>query len=186
MRDSLEFLLETAGYDVRTYDSAETFLEQADRGVAGCLLTDLRMPGVSGLELLRRLAERGLDLPVIVMTGHGDISVAVDVMRAGAVDVVEKPFTEERLLGSVAEAVERLGLYAATAEARLKLARLTDRERAVAEALADGRSGRSIAEELAVDACQIECDRDSGMFKTGSVTFADLVRTVLLARRTHA
>ena len=119
LRDSLEFLLAGAGYQVRTYPSAETFSVTAGSRAAGCVLTDLRLSGSSGLDLIRSMSAQGSDLPVIVMTGHGDLASASEALRDGAADFLEKPFTEERLLGSVADALAGPGVRAAKARARL-------------------------------------------------------------------
>ena len=107
VRSSLEFLLRTANIDVRTYDSATAFLRNLKAGERGCIVTDVRMPEMSGIELLRRLNDMSIDMPVIVITGHGDVSLAVEAMKAGAVDFLEKPFEDDRVLAAIGSALER-------------------------------------------------------------------------------
>ena len=105
VRDSLAFLLKSAAFQVATYDSAASFLEAAAQGVSGCIVTDVRMPGMSGIDLLRQLQSQKSTLPVIVVTGHGDVQLAVEAMKAGAVDFIEKPFDEDVLLAAIRAAL---------------------------------------------------------------------------------
>src|SRR6202042_1074596 len=107
VRESIDFLLRAAGLSVRTYESATSFLEAAPKITSGCIITDVRMPGLSGIELLRRLQEMQIGLPVIVITGHGDVPLAVEAMKCGAVDFLEKPFDDDVLLASVRAALNR-------------------------------------------------------------------------------
>ena len=137
VRDSLMVLLESAGYAVRAYNSAVAFLQAASDRTAGCVLTDVQMPELDGLELQRRMSEQGIRLPVIVMTGHGDVPIAVEAMKAGAADFLEKPFDDEQLLAAVSGAIainRRVrDEAAAVADTMTRLATLTPREREVLE-----------------------------------------------------
>ena len=184
MRDSLRILLEASGFLVRTYDSASAFLASSPQGF-GCVLTDVRMPDIDGLELLRRLGDQGLQLPVIVMTGQGDIAIAVQAMKAGAVDFLEKPFGDESLLGAIARALEeseRLRERAATsAEAAARLAALTPREREVFDLLVTGLPNKAIANTLGTSPRTIEVHRARVYEKLQSHSLPDLVRLVLAA-----
>jgi two-component system response regulator FixJ len=185
MRDSLEFLFQTADLPVRVYDSAAAFLGQLDGGVTGCVVTDVRMPQMTGLDLLREIRRRGHELPVIVITGHGDIPLAVEAMQAGAQDFLEKPFNDERLLGLVRQALEREAQAQPQKEeqaaARAKLATLSHRERQVLERLVQGQLNKTIAWELGISARTVEVYRAKLMAKMGAPAFADLVRMALLA-----
>jgi two-component system, LuxR family, response regulator FixJ len=184
IRDSLRMLLEAAGLAVRTYPSAPLFLD-AVGGILGCVLTDVRMPGMDGLELQRRLNERGLRLPVIVMTGQGDIPVAVRAMKAGAVDFLEKPFSDEALLGAVrralAEGERREALEHQADEAQRRLAALTAREREVLDLLVDGLSTKAIANELGASPRTIEVHRARVFEKLHARSLPELVRLAIAA-----
>src|SRR5262249_22801218 len=142
MRDSLEFLLRAAKIDVRTYDSATTFLNAMPDGATGCMVTDVRMPGMGGIALRRQPKARGSTMPVIVMTGHGDIQLAVEAMKIGAADFLEKPFDDDALLISVRAALDRLQKDAQRETERVdlnnRLASLSVREREVLEGLVAG------------------------------------------------
>ena len=185
MRDSLEFLFQTADLPVRVYDSAAAFLGSLDGGVTGCVVTDVRMPQMTGLDLLREIRSRGLELPVIVITGHGDVPLAVEAMQAGAQDFLEKPFDDERLLSLVRQALEREAQAQPQKEeqaaARTKLATLSHRERQVLERLVQGQLNKTIAWELGISARTVEVYRAKLMAKMGAPAFADLVRMALLA-----
>jgi two-component system response regulator FixJ len=184
MRDSLEFLFQAADVPVRTYESALSFLDQAAQGVSGCVVTDVRMPDMSGLDLLRELRGRGSAIPIIVITGHGDIALAVEAMKAGAQDFLEKPFDDERLLGLVQRTLAQ-GSDAPVSEeqaaARAKTARLSPRERQVLKRLVEGQLNKTIAWELGISARTVEVYRAKLMTKMEAGAFADLVRTALLA-----
>jgi two-component system response regulator FixJ len=190
LRDSLEFLFQAADLPVRLYESASAFLRDAPEGVAGCIVTDVRMPDMSGLDLLREVKRRGLELPVIVITGHGDIPLAVEAMQAGAQDFLEKPFDDERLLGLVRKALEREAETQPQREeqaaARARLARLSQRERQVLERLVQGQLNKTIAWELGISARTVEVYRAKLMAKMEAAAFADLVRMALLAREPEA
>jgi two-component system response regulator FixJ len=184
MRDSLEFLFETADLPVSTYESAVAFLAGAQKGVSGCVVTDVRMPEMSGLDLLRELRARGINAPIIVITGHGDIALAVEAMKAGAADFLEKPFDDERLLGLVRRTLEQGAdppVSEEQAAARAKTARLSPRERQVLKRLVDGQLNKTIAWELGISARTVEVYRAKLMTKMEAAAFADLVRTALLA-----
>jgi two-component system, LuxR family, response regulator FixJ len=184
MRDSLRMLLEASGYVVRTYDSAGVFLASDPVGL-GCVVTDVRMPDIDGLELLRRLRGQGIGLPVIVMTGEGDIAIAVQAMKAGAVDFLEKPFGEEALFEAVGRALEqsqRLREIAATsADAASRLASLTPRERQVFDLLVTGLPNKAIANTLGGSPRTIEVHRARVFEKLKAHSLPDLVRLLLAA-----
>src|SRR5579862_2743770 len=142
VRASLAFLLETADYAVRAYESATAFLAEVDQAQPGCIITDVRMPGMTGLELVRTLNERGSTMPVIVITGHGDVPLAVEAMREGVVDFIEKPFSDDTILGSLSTAFARSRGQSAQVgertEIRKRLASLSGRERQVLDGLLAG------------------------------------------------
>jgi len=185
VRDSLAFLLEAAGFAVRTFDSAEAFLDALRPDWAGCLLTDVRMPGLSGVELQETLARRGVELPVIVMTGHGDVPLAVRAMKAGAVDFLEKPFDDaqliERLRQCRAEDAARRARRAARAHRREALERLTPRERQVLACLVAGKPNKIIAAELGISPRTVEVHRARVLEKLEARSLPELVRIALEA-----
>jgi two-component system response regulator FixJ len=184
MRDSVRILLEASGFAVLIYDSAGAFLASGPMG-PGCVLTDVRMPEIDGLALLRRLREQGVQLPVIVMTGEGDIAVAVQAMKAGAIDFLEKPFGDEALIEAVGRAQkqsERLQEIAATsAEAASRLAALTPREREVFDLLVNGLPNKAIANTLGASPRTIEVHRARVFEKLRAHSLPDLVRLLLAA-----
>lgn len=184
IRDSLRVLLEAAGFAVRTHESAKAFLAAAP-GLGGCVLTDVRMPEIDGLEMQQRLNERGIPLPVIVMTGMGDVPVAVRAMKAGAVDFLEKPFEDEQLLSAIQRALEaskRLqDREAAAAQAASRLATLTRREREVLDLLVTGLPTKAIANELGASPRTIEVHRSRVFEKLQARSLPELVRLVLAA-----
>lgn len=184
MRDSLEFLFQTADLPVRTYESALAFLDQAREGVSGCVVTDVRMPEMSGLDLLRELRSRSVTVPIIVITGHGDIALAVEAMKAGAQDFLEKPFDDERLLGLVQRTLahgSQTPVSEEQAAARARMAKLSPRERQVLKRLVEGQLNKTIAWELGISARTVEVYRAKLMTKMDAAAFADLVRTALMA-----
>ncbi len=185
MRDSLVELLEEAGYRARAYASGEELLARGTAAEPGCVVSDLRMPGIDGLTLLRRLRADGSGLPLIVITGHGDVPMAVNAMKAGAVDFLEKPFEPDALLGAIAMAL-RVRSSGTTAEegesARQRLEKLTLREHQVLEHLVAGRSNKEAAEKLGISPRTIEFHRANIMEKTGAVGLPELVRLWLSAR----
>ena len=175
LRDSLAFLLASAGFSTKTYDSVERFLETADALSEGCVVTDVRMPGLSGVDLLRRLRGSNPSLPVIVMTGHGDVAMAVEAMKLGAADFVEKPFSDETLLAALNAALAARS-PPADQSWMLKLADLSPRERQVLEGLIEGKANKDIARDLEISPRTIEIYRAKVMAKMGAGSFAELIR----------
>jgi two-component system response regulator FixJ len=185
MRDSLAFLLGTAGLEVQTHASANIFLENLSKINPGCIVTDVRMPGLSGIDLLRRLRELKVDVPVVVITGHGDVPLAVEAMKIGALDFLEKPFDDEVLLSSVRSALSRLGLdqqrQAERDDVERRLATLSKRERDVLEGLVVGKANKQIAYDLGISPRTIEVYRANLMVKMQAASLSDLVRMALVA-----
>jgi two-component system response regulator FixJ len=183
VRDSLALLLDSADLAVRTYDSALAFLAVASSLVAGCILTDVRMPDLDGLALQRRLNEAGVRLPVIVMTGHGDVPVAVAALKAGAADFLEKPFDDERLISAVraalAVSLQARRQAAATADIAARIGTLTPREREVLDLLVAGNPNKTIAYDLGASPRTVEVHRARVMEKMGARSLAELVRMVI-------
>jgi two-component system response regulator FixJ len=184
-RQSLAFLLGTAGVEVRTYDSAVAFLNEATEVKTGCIITDVRMPEVSGIDLLHRLKELRVDVPVIVITGHGDVPLAVEAMKIGAFDFLEKPFDDEMLLASVRSALDRQDResqrHAERAEIEGRLAALSKREQDVLEGLVAGKANKQIAFDLGISPRTVEIYRANLMTKMQAASLSDLVRMALLA-----
>lgn len=187
MRDSLEFLIDTAGLSVRTYESGPALLAAAEDLGAGCIVTDVRMPEMSGLDLIRRLTDMGVRLPVIVMTGHADVPLAVEAMKAGVRDFIEKPFDDEAFLSSVraalaeGEAVDRQ--ESQEAEVRERIASLSARERQVLEGLVAGRANKVIAYDLGISPRTVEVYRANVMTKMQAQSLSELVRMSILTQR---
>ncbi len=188
MRDSLEFLFETAGLRARTYESGPALLAEAAALAPGCIVTDVRMPEMSGLELVRRLGEAGVTLPVIVMTGHADVPLAVEAMKAGVVDFIEKPFDDEIFLNAVRKALDAGAAVgeqqAQEAEIRERLASLSAREHQVLEGLVAGRANKVIAYDLGISPRTVEVYRANVMTKMQARSLSELVRMSILAQRT--
>jgi two-component system response regulator FixJ len=186
VRQALAFSLSAAGLAVRVYPSAVAFLDALETVQPGCILTDVRMPEVDGIELLRRLGDMDMGLPVIVMTGHADVPMAVDAMKAGAVDFIEKPFDEEVLLSSIRSALKRLGesdgRQAEIDEIETKLETLSARERQVLDGLLAGYPNKTIAYDLNISPRTVEVHRANVMTKMGAGSLSDLVRMALMAR----
>ena len=185
VRASLHALLQTAGYRTALFGSGTDFLEAADIGLGACVVLDVKMPGPDGLEVQRRLNERGETLPVIVLTGHGDIAMAVQAIRAGAVDFLEKPVSGQQLQRSVARAIDIDRSVRQDQRERseigTRLRGLTKRERQVLERLLLGRTNKFVARELGVSARTIEVYRRNVMMKMGADSLSHLVRMTLLA-----
>ena len=184
VRQSLAFLLSTVGLAVRVHESATAFLELLPNVQDGCIVTDVRMPGVDGIELQRRLRAGGNTIPVIVITGHGDIALAVEAMKAGAVDFIEKPFDDEVLIGAIRTALARRAgdreRDAQAAEVRARLETLSERERQVLEGLVAGKANKIIAHELDISARTVEIYRANVMTKMQADSLSALVRKALL------
>ncbi len=185
VRDSLQFLLGSAKLQVATYDSATAFLAALAGIKGGCVVTDVRMPRMSGIELLRKLKASGIELPVIVMTGHGDISLAVEAMKEGAVDFLEKPYDDEALLKAVHAALDRYAREtkreAEKSQIRERLALLSQREREVLEGLIAGQANKVIAANLKISPRTVEIYRAHVMTKMQADSLSDLVRVSLMA-----
>jgi len=183
MRDSLDFLLGAAGFSVELFDSAEAFLAAPSRLSVGCVLTDIRMGGLDGLELLARLREAGRDIPVIVMTGHGDVPLAVKAMKLGAVDFVEKPFDGEALIAAVQAALASGSAPAAVPSPELasRLASLSQREQQVLQGLIDGRTNKEIARSFDLSPRTVEVYRAKLMTKMQAGNISELVRFAIKA-----
>jgi len=185
VRHSLSELLDSAGYTPASFGSASEFLAAAPALAAGCLIADIRMPGIDGLELRERLTAGGLDFPMIVITGHGDVALAVKAMKAGAVDFIEKPFAPSAILDSLDIAVSRLGPPVppdpAAAAAAAKIGLLSPREREVLSGLLAGLPNKSIAYDLAISPRTVEIHRARVMDKMGARSLSELIRTALAA-----
>ncbi len=184
VRDSIAFLLETAGLTTRTYESALAFLAEKNRA-AGCIVTDVRMPDMTGLELARRLRDSGSVEPVIVVTGHADVSLAIEAMRAGVVDFIEKPFDDEILLTSIQRVLDQASkASSADFEKRTFVARLgslSPRERDVVEGLVKGHANKVIAFDLGISPRTVEVYRANVMTKMQAGSLSELVRMVMTA-----
>lgn len=184
LRDALAFLLDVNGIEARFYPSANAFLDALPVD-EGCVLTDVRMPGLTGLELVRELRKRGETFPVIVMTGHGDVPLAVEAMKAGVIDFIEKPFEEERLTAALRSALANLRTVhepeTARAAAEERLALLSPRERDVLDGVVGGKLNKQIAFELSISPRTVEIYRANLMSKTGARNVADLMRIALAA-----
>src|SRR4051812_6061323 len=183
VRRALSFLLGTAGLAVRVYESAGAFMDGYDKAQPGCIVSDVRMPGMDGLELLRRLKERGATMPVIIMTGHADVPLAVGAMKEGAVDFIEKPFTDEVLLGAISAALSRgkASDPAGMAEIRARLETLSPREKEVLDGLLAGKPNKTIAYDLGLSPRTVEVHRANVMTKMAASSLSELVRMTILA-----
>ena len=183
MRDSLRWLLESAGYRVASYPTAERFLAAYQNGAPSCLVLDVRMPGLTGLELQQELNRRGAALPIIFITGHGDVPMAVDALKNGAFHFLEKPFQGERLLQLIAQATQTsTPADAARAQRRCaaaRLATLTQREREVMDLVVQGRKNKQIAEVLGISVKTVEAHRARAMEKMDVSSLAELVQATL-------
>lgn len=169
IRHSASFMLRHAGYQVKTYKDGVTFLNEASAADTGCILLDVRMPVMDGLQVQAALTEHGINMPVIVLTGHGDVSVAVQAMKAGAIDFLEKPYEKSHLSAAIEKAFDRLEDKSAhgqrEAQARAKLAGLTPRERDVLNRLVEGMTNKAVAEDLNISARTVEIHRANLMEK---------------------
>jgi two-component system response regulator FixJ len=183
MRDSLDFLLGSAGFEVTLFDSAIGFLEALPNLGFGCVVSDVRMPGLDGIDLLKRLKQDHRTLPIVVMTGHGDIPLAVEAMKLGAIDFLEKPFEDERLLNAITVALSRTAdevkNEAAAAEIAARIASLSPRERQVMDGLVAGLSNKLIAREYDISPRTIEVYRANVMTKMQAGSISELVRLAM-------
>lgn len=184
-RDSVRVMLEVSGYDVIEYDDGQAFAEQAAHAAPGCALVDVNMPGMDGIALQERLNDRGIAIPVIVMTGHADVAMAVRAMKAGAVDFVEKPFTLPDLIKAISAALARRGVVptedGAVAAFRDRLAGLTGREREILESVVAGNPTKVIAYDLAISARTVDAHRLRIGDKLGVTGLSNLVRLAIAA-----
>ena len=185
LRDSLSFLLGTVRLNVKTYESAEAFLAALPDANSGCIITDVRMPDMSGVDLLRKLNELQIALPVIIITGHGDVQLAVEAMKIGAADFIEKPFDDEVLLNAVRAALDRWEDKSREISERSsyveKLEALSSRERDVLEGRIAGKANKVIAFDLGISPRTVEIYRANVMTKTGANSLPELVRMAMLA-----
>jgi len=185
MRNSLKWLIESVGVMVESFASADDFLARYESGRPGCLVLDVRMPGMSGLELQEHLAARNIRIPAVIITGHGDVPMAVRAMKAGAVDFIEKPFNDEALLDAIRRALafeeRERSAQSENHEIQQRLAHLTPREREVMDMVTEGRSNKEIANTLGVSAKTIEAHRARVMEKMQAGSLAELVRMALAA-----
>ena len=188
-RDSLRWLLGSAGYQVAMYATAEHFLGTCDPAAAACAVVDVRMPGISGLELQEELLRRGRALPIIFVTAHGDVPTAVSALKKGAVDFIEKPFHDADFLARIADA-SRLSRdefrdRTRRLSAAARLATLTRREREVLKVIVAGKPNKIIADELGISVRTVEAHRARVMDKTGTATVAELIQTAIDAGATR-
>lgn len=187
VREATSFLVTTAGHPAVSFETPEELLDRICRDSSGCLILDVRLPGMNGLELQRELAERDIRLPIIFITGHGDIPMAVEAVNAGALDFLEKPFDNEALLARVEDALqadrERRTREAASAEIDQRLERLTPREREVMEGILAGKLNKVIGYELDMSTRTVEVHRGRILDKLGARNAPEMVRLVLAGRR---
>jgi two-component system, LuxR family, response regulator FixJ len=186
LRESLAFLLRTAKLEVKSFDSAKAFLEALPDASLACVITDVRMPDLSGIDLLKRLKELKVGVPVIVITGHGDIALAVEAMKIGAADFIEKPFNDDLLLASVYAALDhqrdQTKRDAERAEIEHRLSTLSPRERDVLTGLIEGRANKQIAFDLGISPRTVEIYRANLMNKMQADSLSSLVRMALVAQ----
>jgi two-component system response regulator FixJ len=185
LRESLAFLLRSASLEVRSFESAKAFLDKLPHAMPGCVITDVRMPDMSGIELLRRLKELKVGVPVIVITGHGDIALAVEAMKMGAADFFEKPFDDALLIASVRAALpqreDQTKRGAERAEIEHRISSLSPREKDVLARLIEGRANKQIAFDLGISPRTVEIYRANLMNKMQADSLSDLVRMALIA-----
>ncbi|MEZ0059442.1 two-component system response regulator FixJ [Bradyrhizobium elkanii] len=185
MRDSLAFLLDVNGFAVMSYETATDFLDHLAGSTVDCIVSDIRMPGMSGLELVRKLKADAVACPVILMTGHGDVALAVEAMKAGAVDFIEKPFEDEALLRAIGEALRTQSAAPADGtvkrEAEARLVDLSPRERDVLRGLVAGKINKVIAHDLGISPRTVEVYRANLMAKTNVRSMSELMRIAIAA-----
>jgi two-component system response regulator FixJ len=186
VRDSLTFLLDCSGIATRSYESAVQFLKAAPTMEPGCIITDVRMPEMSGMDLIEKLKGLGVADPVIVITGHADVPMAIQALHAGVSDFIEKPFSHEAILIAVRAALAqqqgRSEIEIERADIRKRLATLSGREREVMEGLVEGKANKVIAYDLDISARTVEVYRANVMTKMRARTLSELVRMVMIAR----
>jgi two-component system response regulator FixJ len=184
VRESLAFLLEASGFDVKTYDSGVRFLEEFTGQEVGCVVTDVRMPGLNGLELAAKLRTLGSPLPVVVITGHADVPLAVEAMKAGVQDFIEKPFDDDALINSIETALSRptpAGDNGQRADTLRRMETLSARERQVLHALVGGQSNKVMARDFGISPRTVEIYRANVMSKMAAASLSQLVRMSILA-----
>lgn len=185
-RHSLEFLLDAAGIRVRSFPSADVFLKASPPLANSCVITDVRMPGMSGVELVEALRARGVGAPVIIITGHADVPLAIRAMKAGAADFIEKPFDEHAILSAIrralADSAEDEEIARERHEINERLALLSKREREVVDGLVAGKANKIIAYDLEISPRTVEVYRANAMMKMQARTLSDLVRMSTIAR----
>jgi two-component system response regulator FixJ len=185
-RESLEFLVDCAEFEARTYESARAFLDALPRMQPGCIVTDVRMPEMTGVELIRQLKALGVTDPVIVITGHADVPMAIEAMKQGVVDFIEKPFADEIILDAIRAALDRAGARNEIRRERERvlslIEALSQREREVLEGLFEGHANKVIAYDLGISDRTVEIYRANVMTKMGAKTLSELVRMVTVAR----
>jgi len=185
MRDSLAFLLDVNGFKSQVYESADAFLKGTSLDVVRCVVSDIRMPGMTGVDLVRKLKGGGSSCPVILITGHGDVALAVEAMKAGAVDFIEKPFDDAALLGAIRAALDAHSTdsddSSAKKDAEARLAELSPRERDVLQGLVAGKINKVIAHDLSISPRTVEVYRANLMAKTGARSMSELMRIALAA-----
>jgi two-component system response regulator FixJ len=186
IRRSVGFMLKTSGFHVRTYQSGVDLLKSAGNLEPGCILLDIRMPGMDGLEVQAALRDKGITLPVIIMTGHGDVTLAVQAMKAGALDFIEKPFEKAVLLSALEHGIDRLKRSAANVEradeAAVRLQALTPRERDVLDGLAKGLPNKTIAYDLGISPRTVEIHRANLMSKLEVKSLSEALRIAFAAQ----
>jgi two-component system, LuxR family, response regulator FixJ len=185
LRESLAFLLRSAALEVRSFESAKAFLDELPHAVPGCVITDVRMPDMNGIELLRRLKELKISVPVVVITGHGDIALAVEAMKMGAADFFEKPFDDDLLVASVRAALrqreDQTKRGAERAEIEHRISSLSPREKDVLAGLIEGRANKQIAFDLGISPRTVEIYRANLMNKMQADSLSGLVRMALIS-----
>ena len=185
---SVSWLLSSVELEARLYSSARAFLEEDVTCEIGCVVTDIRMPGMSGLELQEVMTKRGLNLPLIIMTAHGDVDTAVHAMKSGAYDFIQKPFNDQTFIDLVQRAANESRVRAERSSrarhCRALIDTLTSREKEILAGIVDGMTNKAIAEAAGISNKTVEAHRASVMSKTGSNSFADLIKTVLTAKET--
>jgi FixJ family two-component response regulator len=190
VRDSLQWLVESVGLKACTYESAQAFFQDLEREDFGCAVLDIRLPGMSGLEVQDRLNEQGQAVPTIIITGHADVPVAIRAMKAGAIDFVEKPFSNQMLLDRIRDALELEDAHRSRArqveQIEYRMRRLTPREHEVMQLVVRGRLNKQVAADLGLSHKTIEVHRAHVMEKMEAESLADLVRMATAVEHAHA